>query len=376
VILTHKVKLLPNEEQENALMETMERFNKACDFVSDVAFRIKSANKIRLHKEVYYEIRESYSLPAQLAIHVITKVCEAYKRDKTRRPKYNMHGAVIYDQRILTWKGADRVSLVTLRGRVVIPFINYDYYETRKVIVRGQADLILKNGVFYLCVSVEVEEAEEIKPVDVLGVDLGIVNLAVDSDGETHSGEAVLKTRGRMTKLRSGLQSCGTRSAKRHLKNLAGKERRFQRDINHCISKQLIAKAKGTKRAIVLEDLGGIRSRKTVSKVQRRDLHAWSYYQLRSFIEYKAKIEGVPVILVDPRNTSRTCPRCGYVAAENRKTRDEFECVRCGFADLADRTAAINIAARGQVNGPMVTRDLLGPVGHLSCKPKNLFVGS
>ncbi len=104
-----------------------------------------------------------------------------------------------------------------------------------------------------------------------------------------------------MAKLRSGLQSCGTRSAKRHLKKLAGKEIHFQRDINHCISKRIVAKDEDTKRAIVLEDLGGIRSRITISKAQRRDLNAWGFYQLRSFIEYKAKLNGAPIILVDPR---------------------------------------------------------------------------
>lgn len=375
MILTHKLKLLLNEEQQVALLETMERFNAACDFVAIAAFRIKSANKIRLQKESYYEIRDRFSLPAQLTIRAIAKVCEAYKRDKNRRPKFDKHGAVVYDQRILSWKGKDQVSLLTLHGRMAISFLTCDYYESRKGFVRGQADLILKNGTLYLCVAVEVPEADEIKAVDTLGVDLGIVNIAADSDGETHSGEAVLKSRGKMAKLRSGLQSCGTRSAKKHLKKLSGKEKRFQRDVNHCISKHIVAKAKDTHRAIVLEDLEGVRSRKTVTKAQRRDLSAWGFFQLRLFIEYKAKLVGVPVILVDPRNTSRTCPRCGHVAAENRKTRNDFECVRCGFADLADRTAAPNIAARGRVNGPMATRDLLGPMDHLSCKPMGSFVG-
>ena len=205
-----------------------------------------------------------------------------------------------------------------------MPFLGCDYYKARKGIVHGQADLILRNGKFYLCVAVEVQEEDAITPIDALGVDLGIVNLAVDSDGETHSGDKVLKVRDRTAKLCSGLQSCGTKSAKKHLKKLSGKEKRFQRDVNHCISKHIVAKAKDTKRAIVLEDLGGIRSRTTVSKAQRRDLHAWGFFQLRSFIEYKAKLSGVQVILVDPRNTSRTCPKCGHVAAENRRTREDF----------------------------------------------------
>ena len=206
-------------------------------------------------------------------------------------------------------------------------------------------------------------ESDELKAVDTLGVDFGIVNLTVDSDDETHSGEVVRKVRGKAAKLRSALQSCGTRSAKKHLKKLAGTERRSQRDTNHCISKHIVEKAKDTNRAIVLEDLEGIRSRKAVTKARRRDLHAWSFFQLRSFIKYKAKLAGVPVVIVDPRNTSRTCPACGHVDASNRKTREDFECVRCGFADLADRTAAINKSARGRVNGPNVAMCLFDHVG-------------
>jgi IS605 OrfB family transposase len=123
-----------------------------------------------------------------------------------------------------------------------------------------------------------------------------------------------------MANLRSGLQSCGTHSAQKHLKKLAGKAQRFQRDINHCISKQIVAKAEDTERAIVLEDLGSVRSRKTVNKAQRRNLNSWSFFQLRSFIECKAKLAGVPVFLVDPRNTSLTFPECGHIDKANRKT--------------------------------------------------------
>ena len=77
--------------------------------------------------------------------------------------------------------------------------------------------------------------------------------------------------------------------------------------------------------------------------------------QLRSFIEYEAKVAGVPLIIFDPRNTSLTCSECGCVEKKNIKTRDEFERVRCGFAGLANHVAAVNVAVRGRVNGPDVT---------------------
>jgi hypothetical protein len=76
---------------------------------------------------------------------------------------------------------------------------------------------------------------------------------------------------------------------------------------------------------------------------------------LRQFIEYKAALAGVPVVAVDPRNTSRTCPCCGHADKANRKTQDQFLCMDCGYSGLADHIAAWNIARRAAVNPPYVS---------------------
>jgi IS605 OrfB family transposase len=120
----------------------------------------------------------------------------------------------------------------------------------------------------------------------------------------------------------------------RLLKHISGKESRFA---------SIVAKAKDTHRAIALEDLTGISTRVTVRKAQRATLHSWSFYQLRQYITYKAKLAGIPVILVDPRNTSRTCPACGCIDKRNRPNQSSFLCVKCGHADHADHNAAENI---------------------------------
>ncbi len=81
----------------------------------------------------------------------------------------------------------------------------------------------------------------------------------------------------RLDSLKARLQSKGTKSAKRHLKKLSGRTARFSKDVNHCISKKHVAKAKDTLRSIALEDLQGIRDRVTVRKAQRRSLHTWNF---------------------------------------------------------------------------------------------------
>ena len=95
-------------------------------------------------------------------------------------------------------------------------------------------------------VAVEIPEEPAIEPEDIIGIDMGIVNIAVDSTGKYYSGDRVREVREHNADLRSRLQSVRTKSAKRHLKKLSGKESRFARNTNHVISKEIVAKAKGT----------------------------------------------------------------------------------------------------------------------------------
>ena len=355
--LTLLVKLVPTPEQHQTLLDTMERFNEACNDIAEVAFENRTANKIRLQKIVYYRIREQYGLSAQMTVRAISKTCEAYKRDKNIKPRFRPHGAMIYDPRILSWKGLDRVSILTLKGRQIIPIQIGVYQEERFDRIRGQADLLLRDGVFYLAATIDAPEETPYDPVGTLGVDVGLKYLSYDSDGESYSGAKVDEVRERNAKLKAGLQSCGSKSAKRHLKRLSGKEARFKADVNHVISKRLVAKAKGTQRRIALEDLNGIRRGVTVRRSQRSRLHSWGFYQLRQFIEYKAKLMGVQVVPVYPRGTSHICPVCGVEDRKNRPERDLFRCIGCGYAGPADHVAAINIAARADVNMPIVSGD-------------------
>lgn len=341
-----------------ALLRTIETMNRACNAVGEVAIREKCYHRTSLHHLTYHMIRQQFGLSAQMAIRVIGKVCGAYVRNPSRRPTFRLHGAIPYDTRILSWKGKNRekVSLLTLDGRREFQ-VRWSEYGRRAVIqgeLRGEYDLIYRDHAFYLALVIESKDPPCYEPTGVLGVDLGVVNIAVDSDGNTYKAENVDRMRSRIDRLRANLQSAGTKSAKRHLKALGRREGNFRRQTDHCISKEIVARAEGTKRAIALEDLGGIRARTTVQRPQRRRYLSWSFAQLRSFVEYKAAAKGIPVVFVDPRNTSRTCPQCGTVNKKNRPTRDDFRCVSCGFAGLADRIAAVNIAAKAGVDRPIV----------------------
>jgi IS605 OrfB family transposase len=358
VLVTEMLKLAPSAEEGKALLATVRACNAAATRAAEVAFQHQTASKIRLQALCYASLREEFGLSAQMAIRAIAKACGACKRDKNIQPKFRLLGAVAYDQRILSWKGRDQVSILTLGGRIIVPVIwQGRRLGTTGTTLRGAADLIYRDGCFYLAVVIEVPEPPPgPEPAEWLGVDLGIVNLATDSDGTAYSGKAVRAVRYRNRQLRKRLQSKGSKSAKRLLRKRRRRESRFARDVNHVISKAIVREAKGTGRGIKLEDLSGIRGRVTVRTAQRADAHSWAFYQLRRFTAYKAALAGVPVVLVDPRNTSRECPQCGLIDKRNRPTRDVFCCQRCGLAGPADHIAARNIAGRAAVMQPDAAR--------------------
>jgi len=347
------VKLAPMPDQSAALLRTLETFNAACNDIAGVAFEQRSANKIELQKLVYYDIRQRFGLSAQMCIRAIAKVGEAYKRDRTIRPGFRPHGGMTYDERILSFPRVDRASLLTLDGRVEVPFRFGAYQAARLDRIRGQADLLYRNGTFYLACTVDAPEPTPDEASEYLGVDLGVVNIASTSDGEiVNQGQGIVHAhvntvRARYARLRAKLQKKHTKSARRRLKKRSGRERRFARDTHHWISQALLSTAQGTRRGIALENLQNIRSRVNGlprSRRQRRVLNSWAFFQLRAFIAYKAQAAGVRLVLVNPADTSQTCSRCGQCEKANRKSQAKFLCVRCGYACHADLNAAVNIS--------------------------------
>lgn len=215
--------------------------------------------------------------------------------------------------------------------------------------------MVYRAGSYYLHQPCRILEDEIFEPDEWLGVDLGIVNIATTNDGTIYSSNHVNNVRFRHRRLRAKLQKKGTKAARRRLRQLSGQEQRFARWVNHNISKGIVDTAKRTERGVALEELTGIRERVRFRRSQRATLHSWSFYQLRTFIEYKAQRQGVPVVAVDPRNTSRACPICGCIDKQNRPSQDTFHCVSCDFSGLADHIAAVNISRRAVVSQPYVS---------------------
>lgn len=358
--LIAQVKMTPSLEQHTALLETMKRANAACNAISEAAWEQKIFGKFALHRLTYHVVKKEFGLTAQVVVRCIAKVADAYKLDGKNSRTFRPLGSIAYDDRILRWY-PDRVSIWTVAGRQKIPFVCGERQRAMIFNRQGETDLVFRKGHFYLLAVCNVEEPDPIDVDDFLGIDLGVANIATTSDGEILSGKTIKGVRYRHRRLRQKLQKKGTKASRRRLKKLSGQERRFATDINHCLSKRIVAVAEGTGRGIALEDLKHIRTRIPARRSQRAILHSWAFGQLRAFIGYKAQLAGVPVIAVDPRNTSRECPNCGCIAKQNRPSQAQFRCTSCGLLGHADVIAAVNISRRALVNAPHVSDAKLSP---------------
>ena len=343
-----------------ALRRTQQVFNRAATYCASVAWEQKIANKNKLHHIVYGPTRATFGLGAQLACCARDKAAEAVRAVRANGgecPTFSASGSIRYDARTYRLLSLDRVSLNTLTGRVIGQLVLGEFqrrtlYDTSWKI--GGAELLRRQDMWYLHITQTKANPAPDEPTGVLGCDLGLVNLATDSDGEQYSGAQVRQIREKRFGHRQRLQKANTRRARWRLRKLAGKEARFQKQVNHEISKRLVQKAKHDRKALALEDLKGIRERTAVRRSERRQRASWAFHQLRLFVNYKAQREGVPIYLADPRNTSRTCSACGHCEKSNRKTQNQFLCEKCGYQANADVNAAVSIS-RAVVNQPIVS---------------------
>jgi IS605 OrfB family transposase len=302
------------------------------------------------------------------AVEAIKAVTAKQRESRLTCPRFGPRGSLRYDARSYTLMGQERVSLNTQEGRVSCRLV---LGERQAMMVHdpawpiGGADLVWRRGVYYLHVtqSQEAPDPSHAPPAGgTRGVDLGIVTLATASEGEHFTGARVHLVRARTHLRRHRLQTCGTRNATRRIRRMGQREARFQKDTNHCIRKQLVHKAVVARQALALEDLSGLRERTTVRRVNRYERHSWAFYHLRHYLTSKAAWVGIPVVVVDPRDTSRTCPRCGYCSKDNRKSQAVFACTNphmpCAFAGSADHVGAINSSRRAEPQWVAVNRPL------------------
>jgi IS605 OrfB family transposase len=269
-----------------------------------------------------------------------------------------------FDDRCLSWQyDARTVSIWTVDGRMKgIRFAcSPDQLKTLVTYRKGESDLVRRGGKWFLLATCDIPEPDVYEPVDWIGVDRGIANLATTSDGTNYQGRRLGRYRRWQARKRAQLQAKQPRSATRRLTRRARRERRHATHVNHRISKEIVSVAQRTGRGIAVEQLGGIRDRVRLRRGQRGTLSSWPFHQLGQHLAYKARKAGVPFLEVDARHTSQRCPRCGHTERANRPERDHFRCRRCGLAGPADVVAGVNVRDRARSAWVFVTAPAPSP---------------
>lgn len=359
--LTLKIKLLPTDEQVNLLLQTMREANTVCNAISDVAWQEKIFNNFKLHHKVYHSYKATFKLSSQMLIRQVAKVADAYKLDKKTKRTFRPLGSIAYDSRIMTYKPNNVVSLWCVGGRQKIKFVchNPSYFPY----IKGEADLLYRKGKFYLFQTVDVPEEDMEDVEEFIGCDFGITSIVTTSDGVEYSADGLNKYREHRQKVRSSIQSKGTRSSRKLLKRLSGKEKTYASIVNHTIAKSIVQSAKDQGKGVAIEDLTGIRfTSKRRNKKFRTKLSKWNFSMLRKYIEYKALLYGVKCVAVDPRYTSQTCSTCKHIGKRINK---HFKCNNCGNDMDADVNASLNIASLGRAVNHAEKSDMVALCIHI-----------
>lgn len=357
--ITAKIQIFVSNHQVEHLKVTMDIYRKACNWLSNHVFETKNLNQVKLNHLYYSDLRQHFGLKSQMAQSVMKTVIARYKSAKSNGHEWSLIEFKLpeYD---LVWNRdysltQNQFSVNTLDGRLKL---NYERKAMKKYFNGtwkfGTAKLVHKYKKWFLHIPM-TKEYQSLDLADVnniVGIDLGINFLATayDSQGQTtfYNGKVVKYKRGTFKATRKQLQMRQTPSARKKLKQIGTRENRYVSDVNHQITKALVDKyPRGT--MFVLEDLTGVRNATEKVRLKNRYVSvSWAFYQFRQMLEYKAELNGQKVIVVNPKHTSQTCPKCGHVEKANRnKKLHTFKCKNCQYQSNDDRIGAMNLHRKG-----------------------------
>jgi len=357
--ITAKIQIYTNESQAESLRLTSRAYQKACNWLSEKVFVSKNLNQVQLNNLFYKELRHLFGLKSQMAQSVMKTVIASYKSAQSNGHEWSIvqYKHPNYD---LVWNRDYSLnerffSLNTLDGRIKLPFETRGMQQYFKGDWKfGTAKLVYKFDKWFLHIPMtkELPQLANQEVNNVVGVDVGINFLATtyDSKGKTtfFNGRMVKHKRGQFKATRKSLQQRQTPSARKRIRTIGQRENRYVLDVNHQVTKALVETyPKGT--LFVLEDLTGVRQATEKVHVKNRYVSvSWAFYQFRQLLEYKAQLYGHKVIVVSPKYTSQTCPKCGHVNKKNRnKQTHTFTCVNCQYQSNDDRIGAMNLYRKG-----------------------------
>jgi putative transposase len=332
-------------DYDDVLKDTAFLYTKSCQTVLDYGFKNKTYHSNKLNEGTYKQIREQYpQLPSGLVQTSRDQASDMLKREKCKTFPIKKNLQIRYDKRTFKFfPDSGYVSLSTITGRMNFKTKIYDYC---KKYLDGQftnAQLCIRKKKMFLNIQVKLNDVKQHVENKVLGIDRGIINILTCSDNTFVNSKKLRNIKGKYQWLKSKLQSVGTPSAKRKLRKLSGRERRFTLDLNHRLAKEIVQKPYDV---FAVERLNIKRQKRNGRKFNKK-LGNWSFSQFAQFLKYNAENLGKIVVEVNPKHTSQTCSKCGCLNKRNR-VKSEFKCVRCSFELNADLNAARLIGYLGK----------------------------
>jgi len=357
--------------KDNDLVETIKEYNEVVNFCLSSGKINNTYNKNDLHKLTYYEIRGESDLQSSMVCCARDQASDMLKREKLRTlPIKKEFSGIRYNQRTFSWNGKE-LSISTINGRrkYLINIPEYFNKYMKKEYEFKALTIFYKDNYIFVQITMNLPDVEKLEVKNILGIDRGIINPVVTSNNKFFNSKEIRRVKGKYSWLKSKLQSKGTPSAKRHLKRLSQKEKRFVTNENHRLAKKVVEMPY---EVFSLEKLS-IKRKKSNGKKFNKKLGTWSYFEFQKILEYKAEELGKQVVYVNPAYTSQCCNKCGKIDKSNRKG-SFYKCKKCLFELNVDLNASRNIAELGKalfsrlsVKQPIVA-NLKGSVtSHLTC---------
>lgn len=369
-----KYDLMPNGQQERQ----MRRFAGACRFVYNKALALQKSNHEAGGKFIGYVamaklltawrngpetpwLKDAPVHPLQHALKDLERAYKNFFAKQARFPRFKKKG----ERSSFRYPDPKQIKFDGSNARIFLPKLGWLRLRLSRPVLGEirNATVSERAGRWYVSLQTEREvDAAQPQASSAIGIDMGVVRFATLSDGTHIEPMASFKRhelrlaryQRRMSRKVKG--SRNWHKARRKVQRLHSRIADVRQDFLHKTSSR-IADAHAM---VVLEDLqvrNMSRSAAGTQDAPGRSVRAKAglnkaildqgWAEFRRQLEYKMQWSGGELIAVDPRNTSRTCPECGHVAADNRKTQAEFRCVACGHSAHADVVGALNILARG-----------------------------
>jgi IS605 OrfB family transposase len=352
--LTVRMRVSPEPEQQQAVLDLMRRYRDALNFSIRVIIANRALSLGKAHKLLYNDLRERYGLPANIAVGCYREaiaIAKSWLRNPRRGDMPVVKGLSMWLTHGLGYRvKGDYVELIGgYRLRVIGWDRRYDDFPNR------EARLVFRGGEFTLYVFKRAPRPARYAPKGVLAVDINEGQIVVGNSSVEVRVETPVERALRYRRLAERLQGkysstrynawLRRRGIRRRVRSFHRKARNIIEDWARRTSHTIISLARQGQLAVAREDLTGlIESLRRLPKDHRTALMAFGYRRLAFWVDWQAEKDGVPILVVDPAGTSSTCPRCGAGLVEVGHRR--LRCPKCSLEADRDSIAVLNIERR------------------------------